>query len=113
MPNTIRTSFNQVYGCVCVHTTRTRSFESTTKKYGLGNFFLKNNIIGTVSCLVTPDSILKKSIQNTVNDKKDGSKILVIEDGGHPIHIGLKVRDPMRPKGYIFDDPTCFVNINT
>ena len=37
----------------------------------------------------------------------------MVEDGGRPIHIGLKVRDPMRPKGCIFNDPTCFVDSNS
>ena len=35
--------------------------------------------------------------------------MLVIEDGGRPIHVGLKVRDPLRPKGCIFNDNTCLV----
>ena len=47
-------------------------------------------------------SILKKSIPKTVNNSKDGSKILVVEDGGRPIHIGLKVRDAMGPKVVFF-----------
>ena len=44
----------------------------------------------------------------TVNSKReDGNRVLVIEDGGQPIHVGLKTRDPLRPKGCIFYDETC------
>ena len=32
-----------------------------------------------------------------------------MEDGGRTIHSGLKMRDPMRPKGCVFSDPNCMV----
>ena len=37
-------------------------------------------------------------------------KILIVEDGGRPIHVGLKSRDPSRPEGCLFGDANCFVD---
>ena len=59
-------------------------------------WFLKNNIIGTVSCPVTPDSILKKSIQNTVNDYRllvlrDETKVKLIPLIPSRVHMIIKV----------------------
>ena len=37
-------------------------------------------------------------------------KVQVIEDGGKPVFSGLRVNDPLRPKGCIFGDQNCIVN---
>ena len=71
-------------------------------------WYLKNGIKSTVSCPVTPGGVLKTKLSKAINPKEDGGdRILVVEDGGRPIHVGLKTRDPLRPKGCIFGDQTC------
>ena len=44
------------------------------------------------------------------NDQADGGRTLVIEDGGLPVTIGLKKRDPFRTPGCTFGDPSCIVD---
>ena len=42
----------------------------------------------------------------------DGGKTLVLEDGGLPATLGLKVKDPFRKLGCTFWDPACMVDPN-
>ena len=56
-----------------------------------------------------PSGELKKEISKNV-DSSSSSKFLVVEDGGCPISNGLKVNDPLRPKGCIYRDPKCIVD---
>ena len=74
-------------------------------------WFLQGQVTNTVSCPVTPGATLKKHLSNQVNSGKSHTT-KVIEDGGLPIHIGLKVKDLMRPTGGIFGDPNCIVKSN-
>ena len=71
-------------------------------------WYLKNDTIGTVSCPVTPGATLKKSLNHEINKDRD-TKLLIVEDGGRPIHVGLKSRDPSRPEGCLFGDANCFM----
>ena len=45
------------------------------------------------------------------NDRQAvGGNTLVLEDGGLPATLGLRVRDPFRHEGCTFGDPTCIVD---
>ena len=63
-----------------------------------------------MSCPVTPGGHLKRELTKTVNRGKEPGSILVIEDGGKPVHCGLRVNDPMRQKGCIYNDPDYIVS---
>ena len=62
----------------------------------LNTWFLKGDTIGTVSCPTTPGGKLKEIINSAVNRERNNSdgKLLIVEDGGKPIHVGLRVDDP-------------------
>ena len=66
--------------------------------------------MSTISCPVTPGGILQTKLSQAINMSKKNNKVQVIEDGGKPIYCGLRVNDPMRPKGCIFKDPNCIVD---
>ena len=74
-------------------------------------WFLKGEITSTVTCTATPGSELQKLIKTGISEEKqaDGGKTLVLEDGGLPATLGLKVRDPFRIPGCTFKDPSCIV----
>ena len=40
----------------------------------------------------------------------DGGRTLVLEDGGLPATLGLKIRDPFRQPGCTYKDPNCMVD---
>ena len=74
-------------------------------------WFLKGNSTGTISCPTTPGGILKKSLSKKINANRSTYKqLFVIEDGGQPIHCGLRVADPMRPNGCIYGKSDCTVS---
>ena len=67
-----------------------------TKQVWANTWYLTGNTYGTVSCPVTPGSMLKKIINHEVNnDRMD--KLLRVEDGGKPILKEIQVKDPFRP----------------
>ena len=80
-----------------------------------GTWFLKGEVTNTVTCSATPDSGLKQAISKSLASEKqaDRGQTLVLEDGGLPIMIGLKVRDPFRCQGCMFKDDKCMINLNT
>ena len=78
------------------------------KKDWVNTWFLQGETVNTVSCPVTPGGILKKRLNTAINEGKS-TKTKVIEDGGKPIHVGLMIKDPMRPHGCVFSDPDCIV----
>ena len=84
------------------------------RKIWSNTWYLKGNTIGTMSCPTTPGGKLRKVIDSTINDDRSESegKILIIEDGGRPIHSGIKIKDPCRPKGCIYGDINCIVDPN-
>ena len=61
-----------------------------------------------MSCPVTPGGVLKKNLSNVINKNKV-YQTQVIEDGGKPVHCGLRVKDPLRPHGCVFGDQNCIV----
>ena len=77
-----------------------------------GTLFLKGDITSTVTCTATPNSSLQTEIKRSLasSDQADGGRTLVLEDGGLPVTIGLKKRDPFWTPGCTFMDPTCMVD---
>ena len=82
------------------------------KQIWSNTWYLKGNTIGTMSCPTTPGGKLKKSLNKAINSERNDSdgKILIIEDGGRPIHTGIKINDPCRPPGCIYGDTNCIVD---
>ena len=77
-----------------------------------GTWFLKGETTSTIVCTATPDSSLQSHIRRSLatSDQADGGRTLVLEDGGLPVTIGLKKRDPFRSHGCTFGDPSCMVD---
>ena len=77
-----------------------------------GTWFLKGETTTTIVCTATPDSSLQTQIKKALEsgEQADGGRTLVLEDGGLPITIGLKKRDPFRSHGCTFGDPDCMVD---
>ena len=71
------------------------------KKDWANTWFLQGETVNT-------GGILKKRLNTVINEGKS-KKTKVIKDGGKPIHVGLMVKDPMRPHGCVFKDPDCIV----
>ena len=82
------------------------------KKIWANTWFLSGDIVGTISCPATPGGKLRKEIEKSVNTDRSNSegKFLVVEDGGRPIHVGMRVNDPRRPSGCVFGDRDCIVD---
>ena len=49
-------------------------------------------------------------MKKEMNKTREG-KFLVMEEGGCPIHVGLKTHNPKRLKGCIFGDTKCIVDL--
>ena len=55
-----------------------------------------------------PVGLLRSNLSRAINSiHPENEKVLVIEDGGMPITQGLKIKDPLRPSGCIFNDSRC------
>ena len=79
--------------------------EDLTKLEDWSNkWFLQGNTKDRVSCPVTPGGVLKKTLDFTINKGKSSNN-KIIGDRGHPIHGGLRVKDPMRSPRCVFGDP--------
>ena len=62
------------------------------KKDWIITLYLKGEVLGTISRPITPGSVLKKNLNSAINPSRAvNDKLLVIEDGGMPIHYGLRV----------------------
>ena len=70
-------------------------------------WFLKGETTCTTSCSATPNSELKKSISSSLRKDRqaDGGQTLVVEEGGLPVTIGLRVKNPFRKDICVFKDP--------
>ena len=89
-------------------------YSKKNKKDWSNTWFLRGKISSTISCPFTPGINLKRSLNKVINNSRQANdKLLVIEDGGIPIEIGLKVKDPMCPDGCIFGDTICIVQRGT
>ena len=76
----------------------------------LATWFLTKDVCSTVSCQATPGSKLATILQNNINKSStDGKRKVVLEEGGHPISLGLKKRDPFLTNGCQFNDNDCIM----
>ena len=61
----------------------------------------------TPTCQVTPDGQLANMLRKKVGTTKTGGKRLVQEEGGNPISLGLKSRDPFAVNTCRYGDNQC------
>ena len=75
-------------------------------------WFLKGQTTSTITCTATPNSLLQSMIKEKMTsvEQADKGKTLVMEDGGVPATLGLKLRDPFRRPTCRFMDPNCMVD---
>ena len=98
---------------------RTRDAIAKAKAEKGGNspatWFLKGNVTNTLTCTSTKDSKLQLALTETLRSGEQpiGGRTLVLEDGGLPVTLGLKKRDPFRVNGCTFKDKKCIVSPNT
>ena len=58
-------------------------------------WFLSREVSNTVTCQATPGSMLATMLSNSLSKSStEGKRTIVLEEGGHPISLGLKKRDP-------------------
>ena len=85
--------------------------EAKDAKGGLSaaSWFLGGQVKATISCQATPGGVLAERIKKAIGTAKDGQTRLVLEDGGAPITLGLKKKDPFEKKECKFGDPQCWI----
>ena len=76
------------------------------------SWFLNKEINGVITCQATPGSKLADTIRKEIGTSPDGSKRLVMEEGGVPLTLGLKKTDPRPTEGCQFGDSNCWVEGN-
>ena len=83
--------------------------------FSKGTWFLKGETTTTLTCAATPGSILQDHIKTTLKagTQADGGQTMVLEDGGAPATMGLKVKDPFRVEECRFKDKDCNVTTTT
>ena len=88
--------------------------EAKIEKGGLtpATWFLSSTVASTISCQATPGSTLARMLGKEVGVTSKGQRKLVLEEGGQPITLGLKARDPFSKPGCKFRDPQCIVKPN-
>ena len=85
--------------------------EAKDLKGGLSaaSWFLGGQVKSTITCQATPGGILASNLKAALGTTKDGQTRMVLEDGGAPITLGLKVKDPFHKDECQFGDPDCWV----
>ena len=64
-------------------------------------WFLTKDVCSTISCQATPGSKLATMLQDSQSKSSThGKRKVVLEEGGHPISLGLKKRDLFASSGY-------------
>ena len=71
--------------------------------------FLGGNVESTVSCQATPGSTLVNLLKQKIGTTAKGNKRLVVEEGGLPVSIGLKLANPFKTDGCQFGDNNCLI----
>ena len=94
-----------------IYRRRAQIMEAKDLKGGLSaaSWFLGGDVRAVLSCQATPGSVLADKIRKEVGTNKDGTRNLVMEEGGLPLTSGLKVLDPRKTEGCQFGDPECWV----
>ena len=69
----------------------------------------------TLTITATPGSELQGAVKEALkkNPQADGGRTMVLEDGGVPATLGLKIRDPFRQEECRFKDTKCRVDPKT
>ena len=80
---------------------------SIYRKRCSASWFLSGEVKSVISCQATPGSVLADMIRKEVGTNKDGTRNLVMEEGGVPLTSRLKVLDPRKTEGCQFGDPNC------
>ena len=65
-----------------------------------------------VKCQSTPGGALTTRLKKTLNREGFKERIQVMEEGGLPISVGLRVNDPFYPGSCRYGDPKCIVENN-
>ena len=73
-------------------------------------WFLKGEVVSTISCQATPGSLLVNKLQQKLGTTSEGKKRIVLEEGGEPVTIGLKRKNPFSTNGCKFGDNQCIVS---
>ena len=96
---------------VSLYRARKQIEEAKDLKGGLSaaSWFLGGQVKSTITCQATPKGILASKIKEAIGKSSDGQTRLVLEDGGAPVTLGLKVKDPFHNPVCQFGDPDCWV----
>ena len=71
-------------------------------------WFLGGEVESVVTCQVTPGGKLAEELRKTIGTTKEGKRRLIQEEGGKPVHLGLKKSDPFAIPGCMYEDEKCF-----
>ena len=94
-----------------MYRTRDQIKEAKITKGGLSSatWFLTSSVSCTVSCQPTPESKLASQLQARITTTSRGDRRQVIEEGGEPVSMGLKKKNPFFKPGCSFGDQNCLV----
>ena len=83
---------------------RDQIIQAKDTKGGLSaaSWFLGGDVKSVITCQATPGSRLADMIRKEVGMSPDGSRNLVMEEGGIPLTMGLKKTDPRETQGCQF-----------
>ena len=70
-------------------------------------WFLGGEVEAVITCQVTPGGKLADMLRKSVGTAKSGGRRLIQEEGGNPISLGLKQRDPFAPSTCRCGDMNC------
>ena len=89
-----------------MYRTRDQIRKAKIAKGGLfsGTCFLSESVSCTVSCQPTPGSSLASKLQDRIATTVRGDRRVILEEGGNPVSIGLKRKNPFFINGCSFGD---------
>ena len=75
-------------------------------------WYLKGQTSRVVKCQPTPGGLLTKNLKKALNPDGCKERTHVMEEGGLPVTVGLRVNDPFHPGSCRYGDPKCIVEQN-
>ena len=92
-----------------MYCSRDEIMKAKQSKGGLSpsTWFLGGDVEAVVTCQVTPGGNLASMLRKKVGVTKTGGKRIVQEEGGNPISLGLKKRDPFSTDNCRYGDNLC------
>ena len=75
----------------------------------MATWYLKGKTSKVVKCQTTPGGLLTARLKKTLNPEGAKERVQIMEEGGLPISIGLRVNDPFHPGSCRFGDTKCIV----